>query len=143
MKSPIQSLDASYLVHMTEDPDRISSAVAKLLSTEAPPLVERLEGHFGNAILRASFHLEGSDAWHSLRSVLSMMEPRLATETAARVESFIDEHSAMFLRFDKQALVTGSLRLASGDPVRVKVKPRGHIMKEEAPAFFRNLLRGG
>ena len=143
MKPAIQSVEASYLVHMTEDPEKVGSAVARLLSTDAKPQVEELEGHFGNSILRGSVRLTGEDAWQAFESVLSKMGPALAREVAADAESFIDEHSAMFLRFDKQALVGGSLVLGYGDPVRVKVKPRAHQMKGRASTFFRQLMQGG
>jgi RNA binding exosome subunit len=63
-------------------------------------------------------------------------------DVLSEIASHVDEHSALFLRFDKQGLVAGSLRLGSADAVRVKVKPRGFIPKGGADAFYAGLLRG-
>ena len=142
MKGRIQSIEFSYLVHATEDQARIQRAVEDMVGVPANPDVERLEGHFGNEILIVRTRLTGDPAWESTRSLIAKMSPSLLREVSAQVESHLDEHSAMFLRFDKQALVAGSLALGLADSVRVKIKPRAYLMRSGAAGFFRDLLEG-
>ena len=142
MKGPIQSVEASYFVHETEDPEKVRRAVAWALATESEPKTEQLEGHHENAILRVTFHLVGEDAARAFGAMVKKMPGHARGEVSARIGSFIDDHSALFLRFDKQRLVTGTLALGSRDSVRVKVKPRGFMIKGGAERFYRGLLDG-
>lgn len=140
MKGPIQSLELTYFVHETEDPERIRAAVSDLLSLPSAVVYEKLSGHFGNAILRGKVHLNGDEAGTAFRRVVAALPRSLRESVAAEIGSFLDEHSALFLRLDKQALVSGTLSLGSGDPVRLKVKPRLYLVKGSAPEFYRGLL---
>jgi RNA binding exosome subunit len=142
MKSPIQSVEVTYLVHATEDAAKVSSAVAGLLGVPVDPEVESLEGHFGNKIEKARVHLTGEEAGRAFASIISRMPAALKREIVADIGGFLDEHSALFLRFDKQQLVSGELTLASGDPVRVKVKPRIFLVKGGAAGFYTQLIGG-
>ena len=140
MKSRIQSVEVNYFVPATEDPGRLEKALAGLLGKEVPLEAEPMEGHFGNEITRMRAHVTGAEAEAALRRVFSMMPRGLGLEVAASLGSLVDEHSSLFLRFDKQLLVQGKLAPGSGDPVRVKVKPRLYQMGSAAPEFYRRLL---
>ncbi len=142
MKGKIQSVEVSYLVHATEDPMKVEVAVAGLLGTEFEPVLERLEGHFGNQILKARLHLTGDEAGRAFDNLATRLPQGVRTEVIARLASLLDEHSALFLRFDKQSLVSGSVVLGSADAVRVKVKPRSFMMKGDAAAFYLGLFGG-
>lgn len=137
------SIEVSYLVHATEDQEKIQRSIEGIIGTHARPELELMEGHFGNEITRARIHLTGEAAWDALRSIVVKLSPDGAKELSLNTESYLDEHSAMFLRFDKQALVAGSLVFGSVDPVRMKVKPRGYMIRGDAASFFRNLIQGG
>lgn len=143
MKGPIQSVEATWLVHATEDPKKVESALSRTLETQTPPDFERLEGHFGNEILRARLHLTGDEADGAFRSLVSRLPPGVRKDVTTDISKYLDEHSALFLRFDKQSLVVGTLVLGSADSVRVKVKPRGYMVKGGAPRFFADLLGEG
>ena len=140
MKGPIQSLEVSYLVHATEDAAKIEGAVSALLGLDPVTLTEDLEGHFGNAIVRARVHLTGDDAERGFRHLAKALPKALADEVASDASPYVDEHSALFLRLDKQRLVSGSVVSGAGDAVRVKVKPRGFVVRGSASAFYRGLL---
>ena len=142
MKGPIQSVEVTYLVHATEDPDTLRRAVSALLGSSAEPEVEQLEGHFGNTIVKVRLHLTGDEASDAFRSVLQTIPSRLKREIVSDLASFLDEHSAFFLRLDKQRLVAGSPALGSGDAVRLKVKPRLFLVKGSAPKFYEQLIEG-
>jgi RNA binding exosome subunit len=142
MKSLIQSMEVTYLVHATEDPAKIAMAVARALGIEATPEIETLEGHFGNRILRAKVHLTGDEAEGGFSRLVEAMPRGVVDEVLSEVGAHLDEHSAFYLRLDKQSLVSGSISLGSSDPVRVKVKPRRFLIKGGAPEFYSRLLRG-
>jgi RNA binding exosome subunit len=142
LKGPIQSVEVTYFVHATEDSARLRRAVADLVGSENMPLEERLEGHFGNEILRVRLHLTGDEAESGFEKLASRIPIDVIKQVLADLPSHVDEHSALFLRFDKQSLVRGSVALGSSDPVRVKVKPRGFMMKGGAAAFYNQLLGG-
>ena len=142
MKGPIQSLEVTYLVHATEDEFKVQGAVAHLLQTEAEPAMDRLEGHFGNPIARARVHITGDAASVAFSHVVGAMPPDLKRGVLEGLDSYVDEHSALFLRFDKQQLVSGKVTLGSADPVRLKVKPRAYTMKGAAARFYSKLIGG-
>lgn len=142
MKGPVQSVEVTYLVHSTEDGGRIGSAVARLLAIADPPATERLEGHFGNEILRARVRLTGDEAAGAAVRIFSAIPQAARKELESELEALVDEHGALFLRLDKQALVSGEVSLGSADSVRVKVKPRLFLVKGSAAGFYRDLLGG-
>ena len=140
MKSRVQSVEASYFVHATEDPGKIWGAVSRLLGSDAAPEVESLEGHFGNSIAMVRVRAVGPDAESALKRVFASMPEETRREVAESLGTLVDEHSALFLRFDKQLLLQGRLALGSGDPVRVKVKPRLFQVGPRTAGLYMRLL---
>lgn len=143
LKKEIQSVEVSCFVHSTEDVGKVATAIAKQLHISLEPLSERLEGHFGNLVLHLRYHLTDEEAWVAFRVMVKGMERDSQRELLESLESSIDEHSALFLRFSKQDLVRGKFVLSTGDPVRVRVKPRGFMKRGEAAAFYTRLLESG
>jgi len=137
----IQSLEVAYLVHATEAPEKIRLAVARLLGQESTPETEAMEGHFGNQILRAKVHLTGKEAESAFGHLVGSLPPEVLGQIVSELGAHIDEHSALFVRLDKQSLVSGHISLGTGDPVRVKVKPRGFLVRGRGVEFFTRLLR--
>jgi RNA binding exosome subunit len=142
LKSQIQSLEVTYLVHATEDPAKLEKAMGDLLGKGLSAESQRFEGHFGNEITMVRIHVTGTDAEQALSRVFTRMPWKLRGEILSGIRSFVDEHSALYVRLDKQALVDGRLALGGADPVRVKVKPRLFLMKGGAGDFYANLLGG-
>jgi RNA binding exosome subunit len=142
LKGPIQSLEVSYFVHATEDPDTIASAVSTLLSVDAQPEEEKMEGHFGNPIVRVRHSIIGEDAATALGRIATRLPESTKDKLERGIREFLDEHSALYLRFDKQRLVVGRLEEGTGDPIRVKVKPRGFLLHNGAGEFYSKVLFG-
>jgi RNA binding exosome subunit len=140
LKGPVQSVEVSYLVHATEDPRKISSAVESILGPVGEPKTDEMEGHFGNKIIRVSHHITGGDAGRALASLTSSMNPGLKQRLKSEVGQHLDEHSAFYLRLDKQRLVEGKLELTEADPVRIKAKPRLYMVKGGAASLYAGLL---
>lgn len=129
-------------MHATEDAKKIEESISWLIGQEEPPMVDTLVGHFGNPILRVRVHLTGDDAGRALSRALAKMPRRLKDEIAADVEAYTDEHSALFLRLDKQKLVEREIAVGNSDAVRLKVKPRSFEVRGRPGPFFSALLEG-
>jgi RNA binding exosome subunit len=142
LKGPIQSVEVTYLVHATEDKMKVEGAVGRLLGITIQPVVERLEGHFGNEILSVKLHLTGEEAAKAVKSVITSLPDDVRAELVANTSEYLDEHSAFFLRLDKQRLVSGILAIGAGDSVRLKLKPRLFLVKGGAPEFYAKLIGG-
>ena len=143
MKGPIQSIEVSYIVHATEDPQTLAKAVSTLLSVDAVPEEEPMEGHFGNAITRVRYHLTGKDAAAALGNIAAHLPPLTKDRLKRGIGELVDEHFALYLRFDKQRLVVGSLEEGTGDPVRIRVKPRAFLLRGAVKEFYSKILFGG
>jgi RNA binding exosome subunit len=143
LRGPIQSIEVSYIVHATEDPRTLAKAVSTLLSVDARPEEEEMKGHFGNAITRVWYRLTGEDAAAALGNIVANL-PTLTKERLERsIGELVDEHFVLYLRFDKQRLVAGALEEGTGDPIRIKVKPRGFLLRGGAKEFYSKILFGG
>jgi len=141
LKSAIQSLDVTYLLHATEDADRVATAVRGLVGSEAPFESEEMEGHFGNRILKVSVHLHGDQATEAFAVLTARIPGGLREELAKDIDRLLDEHSSLFLRFDKQKLVMGEVAAGYEDAIRLKVKPRAFLMHGHAGEFFLGQLK--
>jgi RNA binding exosome subunit len=141
LKGAIQSVEVSYLVHMTEDQRRLASAVKSLVASEAEPEAQELEGHFGNKIVAVRLRLTGEDAAGALHSISKNLPWGEMKALLGSLGDYVDEHAALFLRFDKQRLVEGTVAMGTADAVKVKVKPRAHLVHGGAVEFYGRLLR--
>jgi RNA binding exosome subunit len=135
-------LEVTYLVHATEDMQKVQKAVSEFLGVAAEPEVERLEGHFGNQITKARLHLTGEEAARAFERAVEKMPGGVKKEVTSQIGSFLDEHSSLYLRLDKQELASGRVALAAGDSVRMKVKPRMFMVRGGGAEFFSHLIGG-
>jgi RNA binding exosome subunit len=140
MKGQIRSVEVSYIVHATEDEERIENAVKKILDIEENPRVDVLEGHFGNRILRVIFHLTGESAYKTFRKIFDSMPEILKKYITDRINIYLDEHRSLYLRFDKQSIIQGRIELSESDSVRIKIKPRLYLVKGTEGDFYRRLI---
>lgn len=140
LKGPIQSLEVSYMVHATEDSAKISAAVTSLFGHLGGEKSDRLEGHFGNPIVRVTYHMTGEDAQRAFQRFASKMDLTLKKRLKVELDEHLDEHFALYLRLDKQRLLSGRLELTNSDTVRVRVKPRLYTAKGGARSLFAGLL---
>src|SRR5271157_703774 len=120
-KSPIQSVEVSYFVQSTEDAEKLRRRVREALDIQGEQQQDdesRLEGHFGNLILFVRYHLLGADAERVVGRLASRLLPHSKRDLNENLEKSLDEHSALYLRLDKQSLVDGRLEFSTADPVR-------------------------
>lgn len=127
-------------LHATEDEAKTLESVGKVMSIESQPAREELQGHFGNGIVRVTYHLVAEEADRVFSAMASRLAPGLKLELRENLAANLDEHSALYLRFDKQLLIGGAFGFAAADPVRVRVKPRIFLMKGGALGFYARML---
>jgi len=144
LNSELQSLEISYLIQATEDEEKVKRAVEALVGRDLPEEREEAEGHHGNRIVWVRHHLTGEEAEAGLRGIVSRMGGDETRSVLGGLDSGLDEHGALYMRLSKQVLVMkGTAVLASSDPIRVKVKPRSHIVKRDPARFYTRLLENG
>ena len=136
----IQSVEVSCFVHATEDGAKVKSAVVRALGVGEGPSEEPLEGHFGNPIIHLVWHASGDAAWTVFGRLVEFMGEGGRNEVLGGLERQTDEHGALYLRLDKQALVRGAALFSSSDPIRVRVKPRRFMMKGSTEQFYQKLM---
>jgi len=136
----VQSLEVSCFIQATEDEAKVRGSVKKYLGIELEPELDSLEGHFGNRILHAKWHLTGEEAWTSFRTLVGLLGTEGRSELKRNLSSHLDEHGALYLRLNKQTLVGGVMVFTDADPVRVKVKPRGFMMRGAPEQFYERLM---
>ncbi|MDG7022163.1 MAG: hypothetical protein JRN07_02045 [Nitrososphaerota archaeon] len=141
MSSEVQSLEVSYFVYMTEDEERIRAALVSLLGAQLQEERQEAEGHFGNRIVWVRLRAVGEDASAALAMIVSRMSQEERRAVLGDLGASLDEHNALYIRLSKQAVVArGDAVLAPSDPVRVRVKPRAHLMKGDPARFYSRLL---
>jgi RNA binding exosome subunit len=132
----------SFIVHATENLERVSKEVFGRLGAEGVPTFDRMEGHFGNKLVLVKLHLTGGEAEDAFLLVGREMGIGSWAKLGEQFRERIDEHKAVYLRLDKQELMRGRFAFAERDPVLLKVKPRGFLGKGDATEFYLSLLRG-
>jgi RNA binding exosome subunit len=142
MKGPIQSVEVSYLVHATEDVDRLQRTVMGILGIDCVAEVEELEGHYGNKILRVSHHLTGEAAASTYSRLVEKLPQEQREEIDRDLNGYMDEHFALHLSLDKQGLVNGRVTLGSVETVKVKIKPRLFQLRGGVADFYRRSFEG-
>jgi RNA binding exosome subunit len=135
-------VEASFLIHATEDEEKTTRAVRELLGAEEGPERQELEGHFGNKIVSMRFHLTGDEAEEGFKHLLSRLGKDGRDELRRDLADLVDEHGALFFRLSKQFAVHGSAALSGSDPIRVKVKPRAYLVKGEPSEFYARMMEG-
>ena len=134
-------MDLSYLLHATEDAEKVATAVRGLVGDGTSFETEDMVGHFGNSIKKVSVHLHGEEATRVF-TLLTERMPRAFRESAAKdIDNLIDEHSSLYLRFDKQRLVQGEIAAGYDEAIRLKAKPRAYLMHGHARDLFLGQLK--
>ena len=122
---PIAQLDLEVNIHATEDLDRAIDHLTKLLTGNAPIVIEVLYGHYGNPIYRVQSSIRDGDlAMSIVKAICSSLVNR--DYLLRTIGSRVDESGNVFLRFDKQEFMLGRFVLSDGDDVvRVRLRVVG------------------
>lgn len=111
------------------------------MGIETEPEQNQLRGHFGYAILQVRYHLLGDEASHVTNLLATGLTSEAKKALRESIQGCIDEHSALYLRLDKQEMMEGKLVLGESDSVRVKIKPRLFQVKGGITDFYIGVLK--
>jgi RNA binding exosome subunit len=136
----IQALEVSCFVQATEDEEKVRGAITRTLAIQQTPEQEDLEGHFGNSIVHLKWHLTGEQAWTSFQTLISLLGADGRKEIMRELRAYLDDHGALYIRLNKQTLVSGVASFSSSDPIRIRVKPRNFMMKGPPGQFYERIM---
>jgi len=129
---PIAYVDIRVFAHATEEVEKVLIAVRNTLPTEAVDVVAfsktALTGHHGNPIALLETRIKNRKVAQAflekLASGLSLVDKEaLGREIAQHLEN-----GNLYIRLDKQSAYTGELKLASTDPIHLRI----HFRKPDA-----------
>jgi RNA binding exosome subunit len=124
MQMQFSSVAISFFIQSTEDTERLVNEVAQALKLELNELSkEELEGHNGNQLFLVKAHLTSKRANEVVETIAKGLSALARRQLRDILENSMDEHDALFLRFDRQS-ITQRLYLGEEEPIRVKIKPR-------------------
>ena len=125
MELEFASITISFLIHSTEDANRLNSEVCASFSLDSSEISsEGLNGHYGNELRLAKAHLIGKRARETAKRIRDSLSDSSRGQVSRDFNNSIDEHDALYLRLDRQTLYSGSLTLSDEEPIRVRMKPR-------------------
>jgi len=117
---PLHYVDLRAFCYVTEDEERVESALRTFLPEEVE--VERAvsEGHHGDRIVVLSARVERAD---EIRHVLDRLgELDDVDAVVSELDERVDDNCAFYLTLDKQAAFSGEVRRGDGITFRTKVE---------------------
>ena len=120
----VSRVDVSVIVHATENPDRIISALHTLApGTDLGKMTRNsATGHYGNPIQILQFRLSHQSRPEQFLAHFWPKMSDLERKTILdQLGSNIDDSGGLHLRIDKQEAVNGRVRVNETEPVRIVV----------------------
>jgi len=119
-------VDIGFFAHATEDEAKVLNAVKHLLPIEHVDNIvfekSGLRGHHGNPIVLFESRIKDRDVVRGVVENLALNLSALDKETLLNDVGLHLEKGSLFIRLDKQAAFEGSFKLATADPIRVRLR---------------------
>lgn len=133
-RNEILYLELSFLVHATEDRDKVLTAVRNLLPTEHGKEInisqKNLKGEYGNPIAIFETIIKDPEITDGfLRNIGSNLSPIDKEALLEELELRLTKGN-LFLRLNKQAAFKGKPKLCLADPIRLRIKFRTSKIEE-------------
>jgi RNA binding exosome subunit len=127
MAGIVSNIEFQTLVHSTEDPNKVRTALVNVILPLDPDAINissrEMKGHYKNSLVLLRVKIKDQQL---LEKILKHISTRLSIAEkeviASRFDLMSDWSGSLYLRFDKQVAYTGGVRLGHRDPVRVKIK---------------------
>ncbi len=123
---PITYVDIRFFAHATEDPNKITEAVQRVLPSDYLSDItfrkRNLRGHYGNPITLFETRIRDKKIIKAFIDNLSVRLNELDKETLRREIDRHFEEGSLYVRLDKQAALQGKLQLCTADPIRVRLR---------------------
>jgi RNA binding exosome subunit len=124
-KSSIGYVDLRVFAHVTEDSEKVLTAVRNLLTMDLAETVQfkknSLTGHHGNAITFFTTQLTEKKL---LLALLEKFGQNITALDKEELNTNLNRHlekTNLYLRFDKQAAFLGKIKFAQNDPIHLKI----------------------
>jgi RNA binding exosome subunit len=123
-KSSIGYVDLRVFAHVTEDSEKVLTAVRNLLTTDLAETIQfkrsSLTGHHGNSINFFTTQLTEKKLLPAILEKIGQNMNALDKEELNTNLKLHIEKTNLYLRFDKQAAFLGKIKLAQNDPIHIK-----------------------
>jgi len=125
---PIAYMDIRFSAHATEDLNKVMKAVYSIFpsdNTEELTFNRRsLEGHYGNPITFFETRIKDKETVRVLIENLSTNLSSLDKEELGRELHRCFDKGSLYIRLDKQAALQGKIKLATSNPIRIRIRFR-------------------
>ena len=125
-QTPIAYIDIRVFSHATEDEDKVTEAVKKVLAVDYIEGIifekHNLRGHHGNPITFFETRIKNKEA---LQAIVENLASHLNTLDKENLRSNIGaytEEGSLYIRLDKQAAFQGEFKLHPIDPIHVRLR---------------------
>jgi RNA binding exosome subunit len=135
--------EISFLVHATEDKDRVTDLVSSILIAEKNEFEsENLLGHWGNQIEMLKGRLEGKLAGDLASTIFNSLDTYDRRKVVSSLDDYVDDKGALHLRLNKQKICEGKIELSDIDSIKIKFKPKLFFsrVKQDYIHEYRRLL---
>lgn len=137
-----KSVEVSYFLHATEDYERVIDSIAKVLNIQSESFtLSDTQGHYRNQIKIVRAHLIGKGAGDFALWLFGIFQSIQKQDILTDIDRSLNEHGDLFIRFNKQRLLSGKLASSDTDPVRIKIKLRFNIGRDSILQAYQTLLK--
>jgi len=132
----VESVEISFLVHATEDIDRLLLTVRNIIPKqnveELEFVIDNMRGYYGNPISKVKTVIRNKSVASEL--VLNIANSIRFDDKAifkSDIRQCVDDSGTLYIRLDKQAIFKGDIIFGSSDPIRMKIKLTSKIRDYE------------
>jgi RNA binding exosome subunit len=139
----IAALEISFLIHATEDKDRVLNLVSSFINADKDGFeAEKLLGHWRNQIDMIKGRLEGELAKDVATNILNSLDTHDRKKMLYSLDTYIDDKGILHLRLDKQKICERKIELSDIDSIKIKFKPKLFFsrIKQDYVQEYRRLL---
>ena len=143
LKPFVIAAEISFLVHATEDKERVLKFVSSALSVDVDDFEsENLLGHWGNQIDMIRGKLERKQASDVAFTIITSLDTYDRKKMLYSLEDYVDDRGILHLRLDKQKICDGKFELSEIDSIKIKFKPKLFFsrLKQDYIQEYRRLL---
>ncbi|HEY4699281.1 MAG TPA: RNA-binding domain-containing protein, partial [Nitrososphaerales archaeon] len=137
----IWTIQIEFFIHATEDENRVTKAVSDMLQIPNESFEKsELEGHHGNRIIMFKANIKRKEGERLVNRVVSMIDNFTKKNILFNIQSNIDEHGALYFRWNKQSILLNRVEQSQVDAVRIKIKPVFKKNIQEAIELYKEAL---
>jgi RNA binding exosome subunit len=123
----VESVEISFLVHATEDRDRLLHTIRSIIPNQNVEdlefIIDEMRGYYGNPISKVKTVIRNrSIAFELVIDIANRLGFDDKTILRSDIMQYIDDSGTLYIRLDKQAIFKGDFILDISDPIRMKIK---------------------